>query len=225
MRVRSPELLIRSLSDVFQTLEQDEFSTGLSLFENLIFGVVDKNSAHRSIELHDVVINTLVKQGYKSYLAGSTLIEETTFGGTNLPRKMLENIGFARAAIKRPDIFVLDKVLAGYDDSSRFQASIRLRQEMPNATIIYLEEGFRHPENFDVYMELNHGGYKLGTGVSSLDEVKVETETDLAIKLQASEQTEFFVDLNRKQMRLLAFSARWFEKSAGDCVYQRRRPK
>ena len=219
LRVKSPELLAGSLGDVFQTLDQNEFSAGLSFFENAIFGVVDKNAAHRSIELQDVVIDTLVKHGYKSYLAGSTLIEETTFGGTNLPRKMLENIGFVRAAIKRPDIFILDKVLAGYDDSTRFQASIRLRQEMPNATIIYLEEGFRHPENFDVYMELNHGDYKLGTGVSSLEEIKDETETDLVIKLQALEQTEFFADLDRKQMRLLAFSARWFEKTAGDVVF------
>ena len=42
---------------------------------------------------------------------------------------------------------------------------------------------------------------------------------DLARKLRALEQTELFSTLNRKQLRLLAFGARWFEAPAGETVF------
>ena len=47
------------------------------------------------------------------------------------------------------------------------------------------------------------------------------TEPDLATKLQVLEDTDFFATLDRKQMRLLAFSAQWFEKAAGEMVFQK----
>ena len=42
---------------------------------------------------------------------------------------------------------------------------------------------------------------------------------DLARKLRALEQSELFSGLNRRQLRLLAFGARWYEAKAGDAVF------
>jgi CRP-like cAMP-binding protein len=42
---------------------------------------------------------------------------------------------------------------------------------------------------------------------------------DLARKLRALEQTELFSGLNRRQLRLLAFGARWYSAEAGDVVF------
>ena len=117
-----------------------------------------------------------------------------TFGsdGTNLPRSVAERIGFTRALIKRPDIFVLNKVLGSYDEETRFRASLRLRQEMPDATIIYLEEEFRHPENFDLHVELSQGSVTQHQSADAAAERGEVVEPDLATKLQALEQTAFF---------------------------------
>ena len=69
---------------------------------------------------------------------------------------------------------------------------------MPDATIIHLEEEFRHPENFDLHVELSQGS---GTQHHSTDVAADRgevVEPDLATKLQALEQTAFFANLERR---------------------------
>ncbi len=221
LRVRHPNVLSGHLSDYFQPLSTDTFSDGLSLMENAVFGVIKTGIGQRKDILTDVVIELLIARRLKAELAALTLDEETTFGGANLPRNVAERIGFTRALIKRPDIFVLDKVLGSYDDETRFNASLRLRQEMPNATIIYLEDAFRYPENFDLYVELSQGKITQGALEHSNTKDDLLQEPDLATKLQALEKTAFFANLERRQLRLLAFSAKWFNIKAGDVVFNK----
>ena len=157
-----------------------------------MFGAIKPNLGQKSEALADLVQDLLVRRGLKADLAALTLDEETTYGGTNLPRSVAERIGFTRALIKRPDIFVLNKVLGSYDEETRFNASLRLRQEMPDATIIYLEEEFRHPENFDLHVELSQGSVTQHQSADAAAERGEVVEPDLATKLQALEQTAFF---------------------------------
>ena len=227
IRNAQAEVLRKRAGQYFQPLVQADYSEGLTILENAIFGVINKDVGARAELLLNSVAATLVEQGLKGDLAALTLDEETTLGGTNLPPRIVERIAFTRAAIKRPDIFVLDKVLGSYDDETRFDASIRLRQEMPEATIIYLEDSFRHPENFDVYAELRQGRIVQGEMDTALiqDAELALSAPDLATKLQSLEQTVFFSGLDRKQLRLLAFSAQWFDVPAGEVVfYENDRP-
>jgi CRP-like cAMP-binding protein len=84
--------------------------------------------------------------------------------------------------------------------------------------LIYLGSGFESPEVFDSYYELRQGRL-----VSELPAAEATTDgagsADLARKLRALEQTELFSGLNRRQMRLLAFGARWYTAKAGDSVF------
>lgn len=205
----------------FQPLYPDVYADGLTLLENAVFGVINSEVGARAELVSNTVAATLSELGLKTDLAALTLDEETTLGGANLPPRIVERIAFTRAAIKRPDIFVLDTVLNSYDADTRIAASIKLRQEMPEATIIYIEDSFRHPENFDVYVELRNGRLIQGeTEQASVEEADTASAApDLATKLQSLEQTVFFSGLDRKQMRLLAFSAQWFDVPAGEIVF------
>ena len=221
LRTRHSEVLAHRLTDHFRPLATDTYSDGLTLLENAVFGVIHPGIGQRKETLSDIVTKLLVSRGHKTDLAALTLDEETTFGGANLPRRVAERIGFTRALIKRPDIFVLDQVLGSYDDETRFNASLRLRQEMPDATIIYLEEEFRHPESFDLFVELSQASVTQGQHPEQSTEDQSLVEPGLASKLKALEQTEFFANLERKQLRLLAFSAKWFNIKAGDVVFHK----
>ena len=95
-----------------------------------------------------------------------------------------------------------------------------MRKELPDTTIIYLEEEFRHSENFDVFVELQHGNIKQAFDNIPKVDAQQDSSADLARMLQVLEQTEFFEGLDRKQMRLLAFSAHWFAKQAGELIFQ-----
>jgi signal-transduction protein with cAMP-binding, CBS, and nucleotidyltransferase domain len=91
---------------------------------------------------------------------------------------------------------------------------------MPGATLIYLEDKFVHPENFDVYVELKNGRIK----DSETDGIELDdnlASADLTKKLRALATTDLFSGMDRKQLRLLAFSARWVKYPAGEYVFRR----
>ena len=71
---------------------------------------------------------------------------------------------------------------------------------------------------FDAVFELRQGRMVSGEMPEGVDGDSVAS-VDLARKLRALEQTDMFSGLNRKQLRLLAFGARWFQAKKGDVVF------
>ena len=66
-------------------------------------------------------------------------------------------------------------------------------------------------------MELElQGGRIVGSVAHDADDIGGGVGDDLNRKLVALEQTSFFSGLDRKQLRLLAFGARWFNAPAGE---------
>ena len=108
--------------------------------------------------------------------------------------------------------------MASYDLETRVAVHKNLRKLLPDTTLIYLAPSFQSPDVFDVFFELRQGrlvsdeaqAAAAGDGAAS---------QDLARKLRALEQTELFSGLNRRQLRLLAFGARWYEAKAGEVVF------
>lgn len=205
----------------FQRHDPEQFSDGLTVLENLLYGTLDRSSGQRADALLNQVSKICDAANLKSDIARLTLQEETTFGGSNLPTSITERLAFTRAAIKRPNIFVLNKALASYDQTIRLAASRRLREELPEATLIYLEESFESPENFDIYLQFQDGKFINDAMPQPKDKEEQMEPPDLASKLLSLEQTEFFGSLGRKQLRLLAFSAQWFEIPAGEMVFEK----
>lgn len=110
--------------------------------------------------------------------------------------------------------------MASYDLETRISVHKNLRKLLPDTTLVYLSAEFAKPEVFDVYFQLRQG--RLVT-----DETRVETvedgaaSADLARKLRALEQSELFSELSRRQLRLLAFGARWYSAEAGQVVFHK----
>jgi hypothetical protein len=126
----------------------------------------------------------------------------------------------SRAAIKRPDILVLDQILSSFDQKVRVHTHKSLRALMPRTTLIYLADAFEDPGRFDVYMEIRQGRL-----VTREEEVESGEDTalsaDLQRKLRALEATDMFSGLSRKQLRLLAFGAKWYSASEGEVVFRK----
>ena len=157
LRVANFDLLQRRLSNLFSPLDNTTFSSGFSVLENVSFGKLSTSNKANSDKLILLVIEVLLDADLKRLIAELSYDIQTGLGGANLFSFDAEHLAFARAAIKMPDILILDKVLASYDPETRLAASIKLRHAMPDATIIYLEEAFLNPQNFDDHIELQKG--------------------------------------------------------------------
>ncbi len=220
LRVANFDLLQKRLTNLFSPLDETTFCSGFSVLENVIFGKLSTYNKASSGKLISLVTEVLLDADLKRLIAELSYDIQTGLGGANLSSFDAEHLAFARAAIKMPDILILDQVLASYDPETRLAASIKLRHAMPDTTIIYLEEAFLNPQNFNVHIELQKGR------IQKNEAEEMDVGDDLILvnmnnKVRAFESAGVFSGLDRKQLRILAFGTHWYSANAGDYIFHK----
>ena len=210
--------LMETLSDIFVRLDEAVFAPGLTVLENALFGKISDGAGARGDELRRLVSEVLVANGARDMVVELIFDLPIALGGQGLPASYAEPLAFARATIKRPDILLLDSALTSYDLDTRIAVHKNLRRLLPATTLVYLDTSFERPDVFDVHYELRQGRLVSDDPHYEVAEDSAASQ-DLARKLRALEQTELFSGLNRRQLRLLAFGARWYAAKAGDVVF------
>lgn len=212
-----------TISDLFAPLSRDACAPGLTVLENAMFGIVSESSGAKAEDLRKVVADALIEEGLKSDILQLIFDVPIALGGQGLPAYFAEPLSFSRATIKRPDVLVLDQALASFDKDTQSSVFENLRKLLPQTTLIYIAEAFDDADRFDAFVEVRQGRL-----VSDADREDTEGDSaasaDLARKLRALEQTPLFSGLNRKQLRLLAFGARWFTVEPGEIVFRKGDP-
>lgn len=218
LRKTGSEFAQHRFSKLFVPFSKENLAPGFTVLENAIFGKISASAAAQRNELVDLVAETLLEAGLKRLVAELIYDVPTQLGGSNLPSLYLERMAFSRAAIKRPDILILDKALASYDEETRITAATELRDLMPDTTLIFLDEEFEDPDMFDVFVEIEHGRIVSSEGAQPAGGAS-GSGADLDMKLRALGMAELFQSLTRKQLRLLAFGARWYTAEKDDYVF------
>ncbi len=207
------------LAGLFQPLEADAYMGGLTLLQNAIFGLVGAGAGARAELVAETVSAVLSEHGMKTQVATLTLDEVTLLGGTNLPAPVRERIGFMRAAIKKPDVVILNRALSSHDAAARLAATAHLRRALPDATIVQIDTAFDDTEEFDLVVDVKKGRISEGQRPETDSEEQANTAPDILVKLQAIKQTVFFSGVDQRQLRLLAFSAQTFAFEANEMIF------
>ncbi len=218
LRASHSDRLMAHLGDVFVPLDADQFAPGLTVMENALFGKVSQIGGARSDEVRKLIVDVLAENGARPMVVELIYDVPVALGGQNLPAVFAEPLAFTRATIKKPDILILENALASYDMETQVAVYKNLRQLLPDATVIYLNDQFQNPDVFDMYVEIRQGRVVTDDGPSDVEEDSASS-ADLARKLRALEQTPLFSGLDRRQLRLLAFGARWFQALAGEVIF------
>lgn len=210
--------LLKALGAGFVPFAEEAIAPTLTVLENALFGKISDAAGAKGDEVRKLVSELMVREGLRDQVVELIFDMPIAVGGQGLAASFAEPLAFCRATIKKPDILILDSAMASYDLETRVAVHKNLRKLLPGTTLIYLAPSFQSPEVFDVFFELRQGRL-----VS--DEAQVAAagdgaaSQDLARKLRALEQTELFSGLNRRQLRLLAFGARWYDAAAGEVVF------
>ncbi len=218
LRHSHSEKLMQRLKDVFVPLDPEVYAPGLTVMENALFGKVSQIGGARSDEARKLIVDLLAENGARPLVVELIYDVPLALGGQNLPAVFAEPLAFTRAAIKKPDILVLENALASYDMKTQVAVYKKLRELLPDTTVIYLNDQFENPDVFDMFVEIRQGRVVSDGGPVDVEEDSAAS-ADLARKLRALEQTPLFSGLDRRQLRLLAFGARWFEAEPGQVVF------
>lgn len=206
------------VSDYFEPLGEDKFAPGLSLLENAIYGTLPM-SGGRGEAVHEVVERVLTEEHLKHQVAELLFELPTGLSGAGMPSAFVEPLSVSRAAIKRPDVLILDGCIASDDPEECRQAIRRLKKILPDAVLIFLEDTHKNPEEFDMLVEIEHGRIKDSDSDGGVYQDNAAS-ADLRQKMRALVSTDLFSGLDRKQLRLLAFGAQWFEATADTFVFR-----
>ncbi|NSY38065.1 ABC transporter transmembrane domain-containing protein [Leisingera sp. ANG59] len=210
--------LLKSLSTGFVPFQQEAITPSLTVLENALFGKISDAAGAKGDEVRKLVSDLMVREGLRDQVVELIFDMPIAVGGQGLAASFAEPLAFCRATIKRPDILILDSAMASYDLETRVAVHKNLRNLLPGTTLIYLAPGFQSPDVFDVYFELRQGRL-VSDEAQAVSAEDGAASQDLARKLRALEQTELFSGLNRRQLRLLAFGARWYDAKAGEVVF------
>ena len=220
IRQSHAETLQASLADVFVPLSPEGYAPGLTVLENAMYGKVSDAAGARGDELRKVVADALIEHGLKPDIMQLIFDVPIALGGQGLPAYFAEPLSFSRATIKRPDLLILDQAFASFDMDTQVALFKNLRVLLPESTLIYISDRFDDSDRFEAFYEIRQGRLISDTARDATQGDSAAS-ADLARKLRALEQTPLFSGLNRKQLRLLAFGARWFEAEAGEVVFRK----
>jgi hypothetical protein len=143
-----------------------------------------------------------------------------SIGGANLPAQFRDPLSLSRAVIKCPDVLVLDGIAAPQGEAAQLALVDTLKTLLPRMTLIFLNAAWDTPDHFDQFFEVKDGRMLQDATAQDPGE-NSSLSADLARKVAALKQTDLFSGLAAKQLRLLAFGARWFEAPAGTRVFGR----
>ncbi len=212
--------LQNSMSEIYSPISDQQPIAGLTVLENALFGIIADGAGPQAEALKGIVVKALYEANLEGLVLDLIFDMPLTLGGANLPALLVETLAISRATIKRPQVLILDNVLASYDAETRAGLHDRLRGLLPQATIICLATAFENTDGFDAQYVMKQG--RITTIDAAGDQEEDATvSADLGRKLRALEQTDLFAGLARKQLRLLAFGARWYTATPGEYVFRK----
>ncbi|KIN75340.1 ABC transporter, permease protein [Sulfitobacter noctilucae] len=204
--------------DLFVPIEPDRYLPRLTLLENLIYGRFSGLAGLQADLVRDVIKDLLTEADLKQMISATLFDVPTAIGGTNLPAVFQQRAAFGRAAIKRPDVLVLNQSLIGRDAETQAATRNKLSTLLPDTTQIYINDSFANPQDFDLHIEIKHGQID---GVEKSDQFDHEDSAsdDLRRKLRIISRDSLFSSLNGRNRRLLAFAAQWYTAYDGQTVF------
>ncbi len=217
IRKKSAVKMVAALDDLFETIDPEKYYPVMTVMGNAIFGQVSGVAGVREALIEDIIVDVLSEHGLRRLAAQTIHDLDTSLGGANLPAVFRERVAFSRAGIKKPDILILGNSLASHDAEERDLMGERISKLMPNTTKIFIERKIANPESYDMIVEIVDGRIDGGSRQEGLQDM--DARQDLNRKIEAIAKTALFGKLDRKQQRLLAFGAQWFDAVAGQKIF------
>ncbi len=209
IRKRQGDSMREKTKDMFVPITPETYLPRLSILENALYGRVSAVAGLQADLVMDVVSDVFKDHNLQRDVALTVFDVPTKIGGSNISLMFQERAAFSRAAMKRPDILVLNQSLAGHDSKSQARLRDKLSDLLPDTTQIHLDSSFARPEDFDMFIEIKSGRID-GLAQNDAPHHDDSISDDLRRKLQIVERNDLFSNLDPRNQRLLAFAAQWY---------------
>lgn len=212
--------LAELLAAAFEPIVPGAYNYSLTVLQNLMAGTVRSRSLAWQRKLRRITMDVVGERGLADALR--LLIDdiEAGPGGENLSLASREHIAVTRALIRRPDVLILDHAMASAPQSDRQRMWRRIRELLPESTLLVIEPELPSHEGFDHVFRVHDG--RLDTAVGQPEPVPAALTllADQEEKAAVLGRVAEFRGLRRAQLELLAYASDWHRYAPGDYVFR-----
>ena len=134
-----------------QRFEYDQYHPGLTVLENLVFGL---NTPNVNTEQQEKLLNAVEQFLKQEDLSRDIMLltlksSESGVAGSRLSLTARQNLSLASALIKQPDILVVNDGLSSYDEDEQLAIKDNIRELLPDTAILWLTSELDRHTEFD----------------------------------------------------------------------------
>ena len=135
----------------FQRFERSEYNPGLSVIENLIFGLLPRDLDDDTLEkVLDIVGGVITEAGLSRDIMLLTLKNaEAGISGSRLSARGRQKLPLARVLVKKPELIVFNEGLNSFDERVQFRIKENIRRLLPETSVLWLVGGLEDRSAFD----------------------------------------------------------------------------
>ena len=138
-----------------QRFEYSQYHAGLTVVENLLFGLLPKDITSDSLNTLLDLIDRVIKDADLSRDIMLLTLRSAAAGisGSRLSATSRQNLPLARVLIKKPELIVFNDGLNAYDEAEQFRIKENIRGLLPQTSIIWLTSKLEDRSQFDRIIE------------------------------------------------------------------------
>ena len=135
----------------FKRFEFSEYSPGLSVLENLVFGLLPRDIDDETLEkVLDIVGSVITEVGLTRDIMLLTLKNaEAGISGSRLSARGRQKLPLARVLVKKPEIIVFNEGLNSFDESVQLRIKENIRRLLPETAVLWLVGELEERSAFD----------------------------------------------------------------------------
>ena len=134
-----------------QRFEYSQYHPGLTVLENLLFGLVHNNINGETLNTLLNLIDRVIKDSdlSRDIMLLTLRSAEAGISGSRLSATSRQNLPLARVLIKKPELIVFNDGLNAYEEKEQFRIKENIRQLLPETSIIWLTGKLDDHSRFD----------------------------------------------------------------------------
>ena len=137
--------------EALQRFEYGQFHPGLTVLENLLYGLVQNDISNESLNTLLDLIDQVIKGADLSRDIMLLTLRSAVAGisGSRLSATSRQSLPLARVLVKKPDLIVFDDGLNAYPEAEQFRIKANIRRLLPGTSIIWLTGQLDDHSQFD----------------------------------------------------------------------------
>ncbi len=151
------ETLPDDLTDAIAFFDPDQYTSGASIQDNILFGKVAYGQAQANERIGDLIATVLTDLELRGRVIQVGLQAEVGVAGARLSLPQRQKLALARALMKHPDVLVAHDPTGPLDPAEQLAVIDSVIQEFEGRTLIWSLNRTEWAERFDHVMVMRHG--------------------------------------------------------------------